>query len=174
MTDGAKEGYGWSQEMSISLYDKLKKDLKNAMIQKDPSVRDTMRQIMAEFPKLTVPLILESGKKSTRPKKPDEITDDDNLGTCYETFRQAGRRQAGESNLKGVGITKGYDGNSFRCQTKPTEAAPFHNMPVRYHGCVRRPSCSAKQKNDLPEALSLVGGNPTKQIGFSAGFLARP
>ena len=80
MTDGAKEGYGWSQEMSISLYDKLKKDLKTAMLQKDPSVRDTMRQIMAEFPKLTVPLTLESGKKSTRLKKPEEITDDDILG----------------------------------------------------------------------------------------------
>jgi uncharacterized protein YqeY len=80
MTDGAMEGYGWSQEMSISLYDKLKKDLKMAMLQKDPSVRDTMRQIMAEFPKLTVPLTLESGKKSTRLKKPDEITDDDILG----------------------------------------------------------------------------------------------
>lgn len=80
MTDGAKEGYGWSQEMSISLYDKLKKDLKRAMLQKDPSVRDTMRQIMAEFPKLTVPLTLESGKKSTRLKKPEEITDDDVLG----------------------------------------------------------------------------------------------
>ena len=80
MTDGAKEGYGWSQEMSISLYDKLKKDLKMAMLQKDPSVRDTIRQIMAEFPKLTVPLTLESGKKSTRLKKPDEIADDDILG----------------------------------------------------------------------------------------------
>ena len=80
MTDGAKEGYGWNQEISISLYDKLKKDLKRAMLQKDPSVRDTMRQIMAEFPKLTVPLTLESGKKSTRPKKPEEITDDDILG----------------------------------------------------------------------------------------------
>ena len=80
MTDGAKEGYGWNQEISISLYDKLKKDLKRAMLQKDPSVRDTMRQIMAEFPKLTVPLTLESGKKSTRLKKPDEITDDDILG----------------------------------------------------------------------------------------------
>ena len=80
MTDGAKEGYGWSQEMSISLYDKLKKDLKMAMLQKDPSVRDTIRQIMAEFPKMTVPLTLESGKKSTRLKKPDEITDDDILG----------------------------------------------------------------------------------------------
>jgi len=81
MTDGAKEGYGWSQEMSISLYDKLKKDLKTAMLQKVPAVRDTMRQIMAEFPKLTVPLTLESGKKSTRLKKPEEITDDDILGT---------------------------------------------------------------------------------------------
>ncbi len=80
MTDGAKDGYGWSQEMSISLYDKLKKDLKSAMLQKAPSVRDTMRQIMAEFPKLTVPLTLESGKKSTRLKKPEEITDDDILG----------------------------------------------------------------------------------------------
>ena len=81
MTDDVKEkGYGWGQEMSISLYDKLKKDLKTAMLQKEPSVRDTMRQIMAEFPKLTVPLTLESGKKSTRPKKPEEITDDDILG----------------------------------------------------------------------------------------------
>lgn len=80
MTDGAKEGYGWSQEMSISLHDKIKKDLKTAMLKKDPSVRDTLRQIMAEFPKLTVPLTLESGKKSTRLKKPAEITDDDIIG----------------------------------------------------------------------------------------------
>jgi len=80
MTDGAKEEYGWSQEMSISLYDKLKKDLKKAMLQKDPEVRNTMRQIMAEFPKLTVPLTLESGKKTTRLKKSEEITDDDILG----------------------------------------------------------------------------------------------
>ena len=80
MTDSAKKGYGWDQEMSISLYDKLKKDLKKAMLQKDPEVRNTMRQIMAEFPKLTVPLTLESGKKSTRLKKPEEISDDDILG----------------------------------------------------------------------------------------------
>ena len=80
MTDGAKEGYGWNQEMPISLYDKLKKDLKKAMLQKDPEVRNSMRQIMAEFPKLTVPLTLESGKKSTRLKKPEEITADDILG----------------------------------------------------------------------------------------------
>jgi uncharacterized protein YqeY len=80
MTDSTKEGYGWSREMSISLHDKLKKDLKNAMLQKHPQVRNTIRQIMAEFPKLTVPLTLESGKKSTRPKKPEEITDDDVFG----------------------------------------------------------------------------------------------
>mgnify|MGYP003572478199 CR=1 FL=1 len=80
MTDGAKKGYGWGQEISISLHAKLKKDLKKAMLQKYPEVRNTMRQIMAEFPKLTVPLTLESGKKSTRLKKPEEISDDDILG----------------------------------------------------------------------------------------------
>jgi uncharacterized protein YqeY len=80
MTDAAKEGYGWRREMSISLHDKIKKDLKKAMLQKDPQVRNAMRQIMAEFPKLTVPLTLESGKKSTRLKKPAEITDDDIFG----------------------------------------------------------------------------------------------
>ena len=67
--------------MSISLHDKIKTDLKKAMLQKDPGVRNTMRLIMAEFPKLTVPLTLESGKKYTRLKKPEEITDDDILGT---------------------------------------------------------------------------------------------
>jgi uncharacterized protein len=80
MTDGTKEEYGWSQEMPISLYDALKKELKMAMLKKNPSVRDTLRQIMAEFPKLTVPLTLESGKRSTRLKKPEEITDDDIIG----------------------------------------------------------------------------------------------
>jgi hypothetical protein len=35
---------------------------------------------MAEFPKLTVPITLESGKKTTRLKKPEEITNDDIIG----------------------------------------------------------------------------------------------
>ena len=35
---------------------------------------------MGEYPKLTVPLTLESGKKTFRVKKPEEITDDDLLG----------------------------------------------------------------------------------------------
>ncbi|MGD9287470.1 MAG: GatB/YqeY domain-containing protein [Desulfobacterales bacterium] len=80
MTEDTMDAYGWRQEMSISLHDKLKIDLKNAMLQKDPEVRNTMRLIMAEFPKLTIPLILKSGKKSTRLKTPAEITDDDILG----------------------------------------------------------------------------------------------
>lgn len=80
MITDEKEGYGWSQDMPMSLHDKLRKDLKQAMLQNDPEVRNTMRQIMAEFPKLTVPLTLESGKKTTRPKKPEEITDDDIIG----------------------------------------------------------------------------------------------
>ena len=50
------------------------------MLNKDPEARNAMRLIMAEFPKLTVPLTLESGKKSTRLKKPEEITNDDIIG----------------------------------------------------------------------------------------------
>ena len=71
--------YGWSTDMPMSLLDKIRADLKLAMLQKKPEVRNTLRQIMAEFPKLTVPLTLESGKKSSRLKKPEEITDEDIL-----------------------------------------------------------------------------------------------
>lgn len=72
--------YGWSQALKVSLHDKVRADLKTAMLNKDPEVRNALRLIMAEFPKLTVPLTLESGKKSTRLKKPEEITDDDVIG----------------------------------------------------------------------------------------------
>jgi uncharacterized protein YqeY len=72
--------YGWSQDSGMSLHDKLRADLKKAMLEKNQEVRDTLRLIMAEFPKLTVPLTLESGKKSTRLKKPEEITNDDVIG----------------------------------------------------------------------------------------------
>ena len=61
----------------MSLLEKLRADLKAAMINKNTDVKNTVRQIMSEFPKLTVPLMLESGKKTTRPKKPEEITDED-------------------------------------------------------------------------------------------------
>ena len=69
--------YGWNSSMDQALQIKLKQDLKAAMRQKDDAVRDTIRQIMAEYPGLTVPITLESGKKTTRPKKAEEITDDD-------------------------------------------------------------------------------------------------
>jgi len=72
--------YGWSQNMQLSLHDKLRADLKKAMLGKDEEVRNTLRLIIAEFPKLTVPLTLESGKKTTRLKKPEEISDDDVIG----------------------------------------------------------------------------------------------
>jgi uncharacterized protein YqeY len=72
--------YGWNQEMPLTLLLKVKQDLKTAMLSKNQEARNTMRQIMAEFPKLTVPLTLESGKKSTRLKKPEEITNDDIIG----------------------------------------------------------------------------------------------
>ena len=72
--------YGWNQEMPLSLLAKVKQDLKTAMLNKNQEARNAMRQIMAEFPKLTVPLTLESGKKSTRLKKPEEISNDDIIG----------------------------------------------------------------------------------------------
>ncbi|MGD9972187.1 MAG: GatB/YqeY domain-containing protein [Desulfatirhabdiaceae bacterium] len=71
--------YGWNPEMSIPLLLKLKADLKTALLQKNQALKDAVRQIMSEFPKLTVPLTLESGKKSFRLKTQDEITDDDIL-----------------------------------------------------------------------------------------------
>ncbi|MFH1157003.1 MAG: GatB/YqeY domain-containing protein [Pseudomonadota bacterium] len=79
MSETKKELYGWRASMGMSLYQKIKQDLKTSMVNKDNSVRDTMRLIMGDFPKLTVPITLEGGKKSTRPKKPEEITDDDIL-----------------------------------------------------------------------------------------------
>ena len=72
--------YGWNLDMGISLHDKIKLDLKKAMLQKQNHIRDAIRVIMGEYPKLTVPITLESGKKTFRVKKPEEITDDDLLG----------------------------------------------------------------------------------------------
>ena len=80
MTIGETIKYGWSQDMPLSLHDKIRADLKKAMLNKDQEVRNTLRLIIAEFPKLTVPITLESGKKSTRLKKPEEISNDEVIG----------------------------------------------------------------------------------------------
>ncbi|MCG8684549.1 MAG: GatB/YqeY domain-containing protein [Desulfobacterales bacterium] len=72
--------YGWDAAMGISLYDKIRQDMKTAMKSKDNAVRDTMRLITGAYPNLTVAITLESGKKTTRVKTPEEITDDDIQG----------------------------------------------------------------------------------------------
>ncbi|WP_300669567.1 GatB/YqeY domain-containing protein [Desulfoluna sp.] len=77
MVDNEKSPYGWSEGTDVSLYNKIKQDLKTAMKTKDSAARDTFRLIMGEYPKLTVAMTLESGKKTTRVKTPDEITDED-------------------------------------------------------------------------------------------------
>jgi uncharacterized protein YqeY len=69
--------YGWNQDMETGLLDKLRADLKSAMLGKDNAARDTIRQVISELPKLTIPITLESGKKTTRCKNNDEITNDD-------------------------------------------------------------------------------------------------
>ena len=80
MQEQQSAGFGWKQDSGILLHDKIKLDLKNAMLQKRNDIRDAIRVIMGEYPKLTVPITLESGKKTFRVKKPDEISDDDLLG----------------------------------------------------------------------------------------------
>ncbi len=77
MTDTGAVQYGWNKEMAVSLHEKIRQDLKTAMRSKDETARNTVRQIMAEFPGLTVPIKLQSGKKTTRLKKSEEITDED-------------------------------------------------------------------------------------------------
>jgi hypothetical protein len=59
MSDTQTTKYGWSQDMPTSLLDKLKADLKQSMLNKDVEARSAIRQIMAEFPKLTVPITLD-------------------------------------------------------------------------------------------------------------------
>ena len=80
MGESRSAQYGWNKDMDISLHDKIKADLKVAMLNRDTDVRNTIRVVMGEYPKLTVPITLESGKKTFRVKKADEITDDDLLG----------------------------------------------------------------------------------------------
>jgi len=80
MSEPQTQKCGWNPDMSASLLDKLKADLKHSMLNKDVQARSAIRQIMAEFPRLTVPITLKSGKKTTRPKKSEEITNDDIIG----------------------------------------------------------------------------------------------
>jgi len=80
MSDIQSKTYGWNSDMPMSLLEKMKADLKQSMRKKDVAARSAIRQVMAEFPKLTVPITLESGKKTTRPKSNEEITNDDIVG----------------------------------------------------------------------------------------------
>lgn len=70
--------YGWNEDLNQPLIQKMKQDLKHAVLHKNEAVRDAIRVAMGEFPtKITIPITLESGKKSSRPKKDDEIENDD-------------------------------------------------------------------------------------------------
>lgn len=80
----SESDFGWNQGMGLPLVDKIKQDLKTAMLRKDTVVRDTLRQVMSEYPTLTVPVKVELDdgriKDTTRPKQADEITDDEVIG----------------------------------------------------------------------------------------------
>lgn len=70
--------YGWNEAMGIPLLTKLRSDLKSAMLGRNETVKGAIRIIISEFPtRITLPITLESGKKSSRPKRDDEITNDE-------------------------------------------------------------------------------------------------
>jgi uncharacterized protein len=71
---------GWSPDSGVPLQGKLKEDLKLALRARQDTLKNAIRQVMSEFFRLTVPVVLEGGKKSTRPKTADEITDNDIVG----------------------------------------------------------------------------------------------
>jgi uncharacterized protein YqeY len=72
--------HGWDRDSGIPLRDKIKADLKMAMKTRNDGLRDTLRLVMGEYPSLTVPIKLQSGKKSFRVKRHEEMTDDDIIG----------------------------------------------------------------------------------------------
>jgi uncharacterized protein len=70
--------YGWNEASGVPLLAKLRSDLKAAMLGRNESVKGAIRIIISEFPtRITLPITLESGKKSSRPKRDDEITNDE-------------------------------------------------------------------------------------------------
>ncbi len=87
MPDTVTDWFGWDKDMPMSLHAKIKMDLKTAMLKKEVAVKNALRQIMAEYPSLTVPIILESGKKTTRHKKSEEITDGDIIGIIQKLVK---------------------------------------------------------------------------------------
>ena len=65
-----KNAYGWNPDMPLPLQVKLKEDLKQAMRDKDEAGRNTIRQVMSEFFKLTVPVTLEAARSRRGPSRP--------------------------------------------------------------------------------------------------------
>ncbi|MDO9041350.1 MAG: GatB/YqeY domain-containing protein [Desulfocapsaceae bacterium] len=70
--------FSWDEASGMPLLAKLRSDLKAAMLGRNEAVKGAIRIIISEFPtKITLPITLESGKKSSRPKHDDEITNDE-------------------------------------------------------------------------------------------------
>ncbi|MBA3005857.1 MAG: GatB/YqeY domain-containing protein [Proteobacteria bacterium] len=70
--------FGWNETSDIPLIVKLRSDLKAAILGRNETVKGAVRIIISEFPtKITQPITLESGKKSSRPKRDDEISNDE-------------------------------------------------------------------------------------------------
>lgn len=94
--------YGWSETSGIPLLTKLRADLKAAMLSRNEPVKGAIRILISEFPtRITLPITLENGKKSSRPKRDDEISNDEIisviLGLCKsekQTLEFAGQESS--------------------------------------------------------------------------------
>jgi uncharacterized protein YqeY len=87
----AQNDYGWDPGMATSLPEKIRQDLKTAMRKKETVIRDALRQVLSEYPNLTVPVKveLENGrtKDTTRPKREEEITDEEVIGIIRKLIK---------------------------------------------------------------------------------------
>jgi uncharacterized protein len=95
---------------NMPLFGRLKADLKEAMKNRDDTKRSAIRQVMAEYPALTVPIQLADGKKTTRPKKPEEITDEDIQGIIRKLVKSEKMVMAakGETSSGYVAVLESY------------------------------------------------------------------
>ena len=66
----SKAAYGWNPDMPMPLQEKLKEDLKLALRSRHDVLKNAIRQVMSEFFKLTVPVVLEGGKNPRGPRSP--------------------------------------------------------------------------------------------------------
>ena len=164
MAENEKSPYGWTEGGDVVLYQKIKGDLKTAMKTKDNAARDTFRLIMGEYPKLTVAMTLESGKKTTRVKSPDEITDED----LQNIIRSLAKSEKVVLEIKGeptsdylelleLYLPKMVDGEEIKAWIKDNVDFSKVKSPMQAMGQVMKHFGKLAEGNTVKEILKEMG-----------------